>query len=288
MTNKSISTHQGQNYSQVVARHPEQNDNNEDDEEEKGSCNSSNAPYPNPTMEMEQEESYSLPSTSSTNSDKQPPPPPQPPSIPPTQSAKTNRIIEEDGNPTVSTSLTRNSTVLLHLIACGGGAIGGPQVKDKDKGSSSNRNFNFSMKNSFIPCLKQQLSTRGLSTNSNNVIPLRVKGVGAEEDERHNNDHNQVVNKEEYDEDMMMVRFMSENPRFGNLQSEDKEYFSGTIVEAMAHHQHTGSSGSASGHPYLHPQTPVFTKSSSYNEQRYISLCIVISLSKAIFGSHVS
>jgi hypothetical protein len=30
-----------------------------------------------------------------------------------------------------------------------------------------------------------------------------------------------------------MIRYMSENPRFGNLQSEEKEYFSGSIVEAV-------------------------------------------------------
>ncbi|KAL1569615.1 protein SOSEKI 2-like [Salvia divinorum] len=36
------------------------------------------------------------------------------------------------------------------------------------------------------------------------------------------------------DEDVKMIGSMSENPRFGNLQSEEKEYFSGSIVEAIA------------------------------------------------------
>ncbi|XP_021752597.1 protein UPSTREAM OF FLC-like [Chenopodium quinoa] len=278
--NKSGGTHEGQNYRQVVPKHQEQkavknyeqtennddDDEEEEDDEEKGSCNSSNAPYP----AMEQEESYSLPSTSSTNSDKLPPPPTQVAKTTASESKRyekeTARIIEEDGEPAVSTSLTRNSTVLLQLIACGGGGIAAPQDKAKDKPKpnvGSNRNFNFSMKNSFMPCLKQQLSTRAVST-SNKAIPLRVK-AGVVGDERQPCSNNQDVTMECEDEDMMMVRYMSENPRFGNLQSEEKEYFSGTIVEAMStHHQHTHSSGSASSYP--HP--PVFTKSSSYNEQR--------------------
>ncbi|XP_021713527.1 protein UPSTREAM OF FLC-like [Chenopodium quinoa] len=283
--NKSSGTHEGQSYRQVATKHQEQNaivknyehtDNNndddeeEEDDEEKGSCNSSNAPYP--ATQMEQEESYSLPSTSSTNSDKQPPPPTQVAKTTASESKRydekgTTRIIEEDGEPAVSTSLTRNSTVLLQLIACGGGGIAAPQDKAKDKPKpnvGSNRNFNFSMKSSFMPCLKQQLSTRAVST-SNKAIPLRVK-AGATGNEQPPCSINQEVSKECEDEDMMMVRYMSENPRFGNLQSEEKEYFSGTIVEAMStHHQHTHSSGSASSYPHL---PPVFTKSSSYNEQR--------------------
>ncbi|KAG6397467.1 hypothetical protein SASPL_143634 [Salvia splendens] len=35
------------------------------------------------------------------------------------------------------------------------------------------------------------------------------------------------------DEDVKMIGLMSENPRFGNLQSEEKEYFSSSIVEAI-------------------------------------------------------
>lgn len=54
-------------------------------------------------------------------------------------------------------------------------------------------------------------------------------------------------------EDVEEVRFMSENPRFGNLQGEDKEYFSGSIV--------LEASRSAAGEPRL-------KKSSSYGEER--------------------
>lgn len=53
------------------------------------------------------------------------------------------------------------------------------------------------------------------------------------------------------DEDVIMIGSMSENPRFGNLQSEEKEYFSGSIVEAKSIEKFDG-----------------LKKSSSHNEER--------------------
>ncbi|KAL0285488.1 UNVERIFIED_CONTAM: protein UPSTREAM OF FLC [Sesamum calycinum] len=58
------------------------------------------------------------------------------------------------------------------------------------------------------------------------------------------------------EEDEMMIRYMSENPRFGNLQSEEKEFFSGSIVEAMATEERVGA------------DQPGLKKSSSYNQER--------------------
>ncbi|XP_024017567.1 protein UPSTREAM OF FLC [Morus notabilis] len=58
-------------------------------------------------------------------------------------------------------------------------------------------------------------------------------------------------------EDEEMIRFMSENPRFGNPQAEEKEYFSGSIVESMA------TEGRAAG-----DAPTVLKKSNSYNEER--------------------
>ncbi|KAL2906009.1 Protein UPSTREAM OF FLC [Bienertia sinuspersici] len=266
------------NYEDQAENHNNDHDDDEE-EEEKGSCNSSNAPYA--SMQMEQEESFSLPSTSSTNSDKQPPQPRQHPAA----GAESNRygkegsrMIQEDGDTTISTSLTRNTTTLLHLIACGGGGITGPKSSklkgnqvnnnnnDNDRNNGSNRNLNMRMRDSFMPCLKQQLSSRGGTTG---MIPSRLCNDEQRHGDAYDDDHQQVVRKEgnDEDEDMMMVRYMSENPRFGNLQSEEKEYFSGTIVEAMA----TTNTGSADN--YRHPpqfssgHSPVaLTKSSSYNE----------------------
>lgn len=51
-----------------------------------------------------------------------------------------------------------------------------------------------------------------------------------------------------------MINYISENPRFGNLQSEEKEYFSGSIVESMTEDRVSIQ--------------PVLKKSSSYNEER--------------------
>ncbi|KAK9111086.1 hypothetical protein Scep_018605 [Stephania cephalantha] len=57
------------------------------------------------------------------------------------------------------------------------------------------------------------------------------------------------------DEDDAMINCMSENPRFGNPQSEDKEYFSGSIVEAMAEEGRVLTEST-------------LKKSSSYNQER--------------------
>ena len=55
------------------------------------------------------------------------------------------------------------------------------------------------------------------------------------------------------EEERVMISYMSENPRFGNSQAEEKEYFSGSIVESM-----TNDCASE----------PVLKKSSSYNQER--------------------
>lgn len=58
------------------------------------------------------------------------------------------------------------------------------------------------------------------------------------------------------EEDKDMISFMSENPRFGNLQAEEKEYFSGSIVESVSKDR-------------VETQ-PVLKKSNSYNEERSV------------------
>lgn len=54
-----------------------------------------------------------------------------------------------------------------------------------------------------------------------------------------------------------MINYISENPRFGNLQSEEKEYFSGSIVESMCDDRVSIAS--------------VLKKSSSYKEERSVT-----------------
>jgi hypothetical protein len=57
-----------------------------------------------------------------------------------------------------------------------------------------------------------------------------------------------------------MIRYMSENPRFGNLQAEEKEYFSGSIVESMTLSEDRVVA------------EPVLKRSNSFNEERLVPL----------------
>lgn len=57
-----------------------------------------------------------------------------------------------------------------------------------------------------------------------------------------------------------MINYVSENPRFGYLVSEEKEYFSGSLVESMKANR-VGSE-----------VEPVLKRSNSYNEERLVSV----------------
>ncbi|KAK9678633.1 hypothetical protein RND81_11G224400 [Saponaria officinalis] len=239
-----------------------------EEDENRVSCNSSNALYTKP---IEQEESYSLPSTSSTISDKlaQPDKPPN---------LTSGVVIEEDGDP-YTTSLTRNP-VLLQLIGCGAKAY-------KAKAKASGKSGNYNMWNTTIPCLKQQLSSREERVMSNTYRTTCECKMEKSKVQLDDAEKNVVVDD---DQDMIMVRYMSENPRFWNLQSQEKEYFSGTIVETMTRH-HTQSSGYDSGFGQGQSQGqsqgqgqghPVFVKSSSYNELRSAKAGLEAVASKAM------
>lgn len=109
---------------------------------------------------------------------------------------------------------SRNS-VLLQLIACGSSAV----AKSKN-----------------VPSLKQpvKIFVRKSDSLQKGVLCKSAAKVA--------------------EEDMINIKYMSENPRFGNLQSEEKEYFSGSIVEAMTDDRISAE--------------PVLKKSNSYNEER--------------------
>ncbi|XP_062009664.1 protein SOSEKI 2 [Rosa rugosa] len=130
----------------------------------------------------------------------------------------------EDGDPIVtkqSYSVSKagqgKNSVLLQLIACGSSAV----AKAKS-----------------TPCVSQGIVKRERSSQSfrKEVVYRSAVKVAIE------------------DEDM--ITYMSENPRFGNLQAEEKEYFSGSIVESMKEDQR------------VHSAEPVLKKSNSYNEER--------------------
>ncbi|KAK6923737.1 Protein SOSEKI [Dillenia turbinata] len=112
----------------------------------------------------------------------------------------------------------RGNSVLLQLIACG------------------NNNNNNKCKNKATPpppptiLQKQERKSEDLRKS---VVCRSLRDLKDQEEEE-------------------MINYMSENPRFGNLQSEEKEYFSGSIVEVVN----------------LEDYQPVLKKSSSYNDER--------------------
>ncbi|KAL0461241.1 UNVERIFIED_CONTAM: protein UPSTREAM OF FLC [Sesamum latifolium] len=118
--------------------------------------------------------------------------------------------------------LSRNS-MLFSLIACGGSGsfrktLPPPAVEE--------------------PCTVGRKSCSGGSLLLKGVVRKAAAGRVAVED------------------DEMRIRYMSENPRFGNLHSEEKEFFSGSIVEAMTTEERVGA------------DQPGLKKSSSYNQER--------------------
>lgn len=81
----------------------------------------------------------------------------------------------------------------------------------------------------------------------------RLSNVGTTSKRRESVDEEKVYSG---DEDICVT----ENPRLmGNLQSEEKEYFSGSIVESMKANR------------VAFQAEPVLKKSNSYNEERYVS-----------------
>lgn len=137
----------------------------------------------------------------------------------------------EDGDPVGNEPLLSRNSMLFQLISCG--------------------SLSFRDKN--VPVLKPQppapaaAATAGRRSNCSDLH----KGVLCK-----SATGNKVVVMEEEDE----IKYMSENPRFGNLQAEEKEYFSGSIVESMATETRT----------LVEPSS--LTKSSSYNEERLVAI----------------
>ncbi|KAH7520631.1 hypothetical protein FEM48_Zijuj08G0165400 [Ziziphus jujuba var. spinosa] len=146
------------------------------------------------------------------------------------KSKQSNNVSKrfEDGDPVeISESAPSRNSVLLQLIACGSSA-----VAKATKNSA---------------CVKQPVYN-GSSSSSNNC--RAVKRSSSE------SFHRGVVCRRamKVAEEEEMINYMSENPRFGNLQAEEKEYFSGSILESMKEDRVA--------------EQPVLKKSNSYNEER--------------------
>ncbi|CAI9780938.1 unnamed protein product [Fraxinus pennsylvanica] len=136
-----------------------------------------------------------------------------------TPPSNTPKVVEDDDLVRNKPLLTRNS-VLLSLIACGGSG-----------------SFRKSVPAAFVkqPTPVTVARNGGGGGLHKGVVCKAASKLAVEED--------------------AMISCMSENPRFGNLQSEEKEYFSGSIVESMSIEERI-------------QVEPGLKKSSSHNEER--------------------
>lgn len=135
----------------------------------------------------------------------------------------------EDGDPVEeSESAPSRNSVLLQLIACGSSAV----AKATKNSACVKQPANSNTSSSSSSCSRAVKRSSNESLHRGVVCKLAVK-VAEEED---------------------MINYMSENPRFGNLQAEEKEYFSGSIVESMTEKRVAAQ--------------PVLKKSNSYTEER--------------------
>ncbi|MCD7459196.1 hypothetical protein HAX54_040273 [Datura stramonium] len=139
----------------------------------------------------------------------------------------TSKRFEEDGDPVATESLLSRNSVLFQMISCGG-----------------------------------SVSFRGKSTTEPHVVKQQPPSplVARKSSSSSASFHKGVLCKAAASAEMNEVeeiKYMSENPRFGNIQSEEKEYFSGSIVESITTEERTAQ------------VDPIqLKKSSSYNEER--------------------
>ena len=118
---------------------------------------------------------------------------------------------------TAATASSRNS-VLLQLIAWRSSALAKAKSSSCVKPSGSAMKRGIGNNNSGMFC-KSDIGKRVLWKNA-------VKMV-VDEDQDHD-----------------MINYISKNPRFGNLQAQEKEYFSGSIVEPRVRRWESNSQGS--------------------------------------------
>ncbi|CAN4106423.1 unnamed protein product [Withania somnifera] len=145
-------------------------------------------------------------------------------------------------NEVVAESLLSRNSVLFQLISCGG------SVSFRANGAESQHSSR-SVKQQLPPSSPTcTVVARKSSSNCSSFHKgiLCKAGAAAAVGKNYNVETNEVEE----------IKYMSENPRFGNLQSSEKEYFSGSIVESMTMEEKTAQFD------------PQLKKSSSYNEER--------------------
>ncbi|CAH9109652.1 unnamed protein product [Cuscuta europaea] len=132
----------------------------------------------------------------------------------------------EDGDPVVADSLLSRNSVLFQLISCGGSAsFRAKSLTPFAKQSPAISAAAVGRKSCSGGALKKEALIRAAAANSID------------------------------DEEEIIIKYMSENPRFGNMQSQEKEYFSGSILDSIAAEEKSQI-------------PPSLQKSNSYNEER--------------------
>ncbi|MED6194948.1 hypothetical protein PIB30_033474 [Stylosanthes scabra] len=122
------------------------------------------------------------------------------------------------------------------------------RLEEKTESSAPSRN---SVLLQLIACGSSGADFKG--NNDNNNEPRRVSNAGSRSACFERGTKKSMSNSSD---EVEMIKYVSENPRFGNLVSEEKEYFSGSIVESIKAN-HTGSD-----------LEPVLKRSNSYNQER--------------------
>ncbi|CAH9071212.1 unnamed protein product [Cuscuta epithymum] len=131
----------------------------------------------------------------------------------------------EDGDPVVADSLLGRSSVLFQLISCGGSASF--RAKGLTPFAKQSPAAAVGRKSCSGAALKKEAQIRAAAAAANSID----------------------------DEEEIIIKYMSENPRFGNMQSQEKEYFSGSILDSIAAEEKS-------------QVPPCLQKSNSYNEER--------------------
>ncbi|KAK4366773.1 hypothetical protein RND71_014653 [Anisodus tanguticus] len=142
----------------------------------------------------------------------------------------------EDGDRVAAESLLSRNSVLFQLISCGGSV----SFRGKSTITTELPQHN----------VKQQQPTPLPSPPCTVVVSRKSSCSSCA------SFHKGVLCKAAAKSNVEEIKYMSENPRFGNLQSSEKEYFSGSIVESMTTEERTTR------------VDPQLKKSSSYNEER--------------------
>lgn len=158
-----------------------------------------------------------------------------PPSSSSTISEKTHHHTPKTDDHHGSVTESTRSSVLFQLIACGS--------------SNAMRERNASAQRRLMPAPPPPPPVVAAARKSNCSSNLH-RGVLCK------NINTAIKMSEEEEDDE--INYMSENPRFGNPQSEEKEYFSGSIVESITEHDRVREGTESSR----------LKKSSSYNEER--------------------